>query len=100
MLRSWKDITRKMISISFCGLPVFRFEWQLFFLRFLRDKFLEEKIFILVFALLIYKIIGTEWLTLSGPGFFLGAWAGGGGQKVPAAHNSKTIRGVEVKTIW
>ena len=37
-------------------------------------------------------------LTLSSPGFFWGAWAGGGGgQKVPAAHNSKTIHGTEMK---
>ena len=37
MLRSWKDITWKVITFSFYGLPVFRFEWQLFFLRFLLD---------------------------------------------------------------
>ena len=37
-------------------------------------------------------------LTLSGPAFY-GAWAGGGrgGQKVPAAQNSKTIHGIEMK---
>ena len=33
MLMSWKDITWKVISNSFYGLPIFRFEWQLFFLR-------------------------------------------------------------------
>ena len=43
--------------------------------------------------------IGTT-LTLSGPGFFWvpQAWGGGGGGGgVPAAHNSKTIRGIEMK---
>ena len=40
-------------------------------------------------------------LTLSGPGFFgLSGPPGGGGAggwKVPAAHNSKTIPGIEIK---
>ena len=41
--------------------------------------------------------IGLQ-LTLSGPDFFLGAWArGGGGVKVPVAYNSKTIHGIETK---
>ena len=33
------------------------------------------------------------------PGLFLGTWAGkgGGGTKVPAAHTSKTIHGIEMK---
>ena len=31
------------------------------------------------------------------PGLFLGAWARGGEAKVPAAHNSKTIQGIEMK---
>ena len=44
---------------------------------------------------------------MSGPinpiqsGLFLGVWAGGGGgggrRKVPAAHNSKTVHGIEMK---
>ena len=38
------------------------------------------------------------------PGLFLGAWAGegwggGGERKVPAAHNSKTVRGIEMKFV-
>ena len=42
--------------------------------------------------------IGLQ-LTLSGPDFFLGAWARGGegGVKVPVAYNSKTIHGIETK---
>ena len=38
-------------------------------------------------------------LTLSGPGFHgvPGPRGGGGGRKVPAAHNSKTIHGIERK---
>ena len=36
-------------------------------------------------------------LTLSGSGFFWGAWARGGGRKVPAAHKSETIHGIEMK---
>ena len=44
-------------------------------------------------------------LAQSGPGFFLGAWARGegrgvgsrgGGRRVPTAHNSKTIHGIEM----
>ena len=40
---------------------------------------------------------------MSGPinpiqsGLFLGFWAGGGRRKVPAAHNSKTVHGIEMK---
>ena len=44
----------------------------------------------------LYKIC----LTQSGLGFFLGTWArkggGGGGRKRPAAHNFKTIHGIEI----
>ena len=37
-------------------------------------------------------------LTLSSPDYIWGDWAGGeGGQKVPAAHNTETIHGIEVK---
>ena len=38
-------------------------------------------------------------LTLSDPGFLgvPGPGKGGGGRKVPAAHNSKTIHGIEMK---
>ena len=37
-------------------------------------------------------------LTLSGPGFYGVPWPrGGGGRKVPAARNSKTIHGIERK---
>ena len=31
------------------------------------------------------------------PRLFLGAWARGEGRKVPVAHNSKTIHGIEMK---
>ena len=44
-------------------------------------------------------------LTLSGPGYFgvpgpEGGGGGGGGRKVPAAQNSQTIHGIEMRFGW
>ena len=45
------------------------------------------------------KLSALQSFPLSGPGFFgcLGPGGEGGGRKMPAAHNSKTMHGIEIQ---